>query len=66
MFHFSLQCLSKVGPLRRAQAKETAEHLGQGPTSLHLQSGGGDDPQSSVHLPCQRRACLQEESDPGI
>ena len=26
----------------------------------HPQPGGGADPQSSVQLPCQRRACLQE------
>ena len=42
-----------------AQAAEGAEQLGQAPTGLHLQPGGGADPQPSVHLPCQRRACLQ-------
>jgi hypothetical protein len=56
--HF-LWCLSKVGLLRKAQATEATELLGQAPMSLHLQQGGGTDPQSSVHLPCQRRACLQ-------
>jgi hypothetical protein len=30
---------------------------------IHLHPGGGADPQSSVHLPCQRKACLQEVSD---
>ena len=50
-------CLRRV-QLKRAQATEAAELLGQGPTGLHLQPGDRADPQSSVHLPCQRRACL--------
>ena len=49
----------KAGLLRRGQATEATELLGQGPTGLHLQPGDRADPQSSVHLPCQRRACLQ-------
>jgi hypothetical protein len=32
---------------------------------LHLHPGGEADPQPSVHHLCQRRACLQEMSDPG-
>jgi hypothetical protein len=33
---------------------------GTGPVSgLHLQPGGRSEPQTSVHLPCKRRACLQ-------
>lgn len=39
-----------------------AEQLGQAPTALHLHPAHGADPQSSVYLPCQRRACLQEVS----
>jgi hypothetical protein len=54
---FSLRCLSEAGPLRRAQATEAAELLGQGPTGLHLQLGG-DVPQPSVHWSCQERAGL--------
>ena len=57
--HFFLWCLFKAGPLWRSQAAEAAEQLGQGPMGLHLQPGDGADPQSSVHLSCQRRACLQ-------
>jgi hypothetical protein len=57
----SLQCLYKVGPLRSTQAAETAEHLGQGLTGLYLHPWGWEP---SVHLPCQRTACLQIVSDP--
>lgn len=39
-----------------AQAAEGAEQLGQAPMGLHLQPGGGADPQSSGKLPWQRRA----------
>ena len=46
---FSLWCLSKVGPLSRAQAAEAAEFLGQGPMGLHLQSEGGAVLQPSVN-----------------
>ena len=56
---FSLRCLSKVGPLRRAQATEAAEQLGQCPTGLHLHSGGKAVSQPSVHWSCQERAGLQ-------
>jgi hypothetical protein len=56
---FCLQCLSKGSPLRRTQATEAKALQGPGPMGLHLQPGGGADPQPSVHLPCQRRACLQ-------
>jgi hypothetical protein len=49
---FSLQCLSKVNPRRRAQSAEETEPLEQGPTGLHPQPGGAADPQSSVHVPC--------------
>ena len=38
---------------------------GQGPPGLHLHSGCGAVTQSSVHLPYQRSACLQEVSAPG-
>jgi hypothetical protein len=55
---FSLQCLSKVGPLRRAQAAEAAELLGQGPTGLHLQPEYGAVLQPSVHCSCQDRTGL--------
>ena len=33
----------KAGLLRRGQATEATELLGQGPTGLHLQPGGGAD-----------------------
>ena len=49
---FSLQCISKEGPLRRAQATELE---GQSPSCLHLQSGHGAVLQSSVHWSCQER-----------
>jgi hypothetical protein len=53
---FSLQCLSKEGPQKRAQDTEATELLRHDPTmGLHFQPGGGTDPQSSVHLLCQRR-----------
>jgi hypothetical protein len=48
-----------VGPLRRAQATEAAEQLGQCPTGLHLHSGGKAVSQPSVHWSCQERAGLQ-------
>jgi hypothetical protein len=51
--------------LRSPQGAEVAESLGQGSMSLHLHPGGGTDPQPSVHISCNRRACLQEVSDPG-
>ena len=53
---FSLQCLSKAGLLRRAQA---TEFLGQGPTSLHLQPEGGTVPQPSMQWSCQENVGLQ-------
>jgi hypothetical protein len=43
---FSLQCISKVDPLRRVEA---TQFLGQGPMGLHLKSGGGAVPRPSVH-----------------
>ena len=42
-----------------SQAEEVAEQLGQAAMGLHLHPGGGADPQSSVHLPCQRTASFQ-------
>ena len=48
----------KAGLLRRGQATEATELLGQGPTGLHLQPGGGAVPQPSVHWSCQERAGL--------
>jgi hypothetical protein len=57
--------ISTAGTLRSTQAIEVSEQLGHGPMGLHLQPRGVADPQSSVHLPCQRRVCLQEVSDPG-
>ena len=62
---FSLQRLSKVGPLRSTQAAEVAEQLGQASKGLHLHSGGRANPQLSMQLPYQRRTCLQEVSDLG-
>ena len=47
-----------MGPLRRAQAREASEILGQGPKGLYLQLGGGADPQSYVHCSSQERAGL--------
>ena len=52
------ECI-KPKEMKGGQATEATELLGQGPTGLHLQPGGGADPQSSEHLPSQRRACLQ-------
>ena len=46
------------------QAAETTELLGQGPFRTYLQPGGGEELQTSVHLPYQRRACLQRELRP--
>jgi hypothetical protein len=42
-------------PLRRAQAAEAAEQLGQGPVGLQLHPGGGALMQPSVHWSCQER-----------
>jgi hypothetical protein len=47
----------KAGPHRSAPTEAT-ELLGQGPTGLHLEPGGGAVPQPSVHWPCQERAGL--------
>ena len=59
---FSLWCLSKAGPLRSAQAAEATELLGQGPSGLHLQTGGREENKTCVHLPCQRRGvCPTQE-----
>jgi hypothetical protein len=44
---FSLQCLSKAGRLRKAQATEAAELLGQSTSGIYLQPWGGADPQPS-------------------
>jgi hypothetical protein len=47
-------------PLRSSHTpEEAAELIGQGPTGLDLQPRGEFVLQPSVHLPCQRRACLQ-------
>jgi hypothetical protein len=43
-----------------AQAAEATELLGQGPSGLHLQTGGREENKTCVHLPCQRRTCLQK------
>jgi hypothetical protein len=51
---FSLWCLYKASPLRKAQGAEATELLGKGLMGLYLQPGGGTDHQSSVHLPCQK------------
>jgi hypothetical protein len=47
-------CARKHGPQKQQS------FLDMVPTGPHPQPGGGSDPQSSVQLPCQRRACLQE------
>ena len=46
---FYLQCLSKVGPCRRAWATKATELLGHIPMGLHLQPGGGTILQPYVH-----------------
>ena len=52
---FSLQCLSKAGPLQRAQATEL---VGQDPMGLYLEPGDGAVTQPFVHWSCQERAGL--------
>jgi hypothetical protein len=52
---FSPLCLSKASLLRRALATEL---LGQGPTCMHLQAGGGNVSQLSVHWSYKKRAGL--------
>jgi hypothetical protein len=38
----------------------------QGPMALHLIPGARAVSQSSVYLSCQRRACIQDMSVPGL
>jgi hypothetical protein len=56
---FPLSCLSKAGPLRRAQATEAEELLEQGPMGLHLQPGVGAVLLPSVHWSCQESRSLR-------
>jgi hypothetical protein len=45
------------------QVTEATELLSQG--HLHLQTGGRSELQNSLHLPCNRRACLQSDLTTG-
>jgi hypothetical protein len=52
----SLRDQSTLESTRASKAKEL---LGMVTLGLHLQPGDGAALQTSVHLPCKRRACLQ-------
>jgi hypothetical protein len=57
---------SEAGPLRRTcRPQKQQSFLDRVPLGLHLQPGGGADPQSCVHLSCQRKMAYREFSDTG-
>jgi hypothetical protein len=52
--------LSQTSLLRRTRGPQKQQKfLDRVPLGLHPQPGGRADPQTSVHLHCKRRACLQ-------
>jgi hypothetical protein len=52
--------LSEISPHRRVHGqKKQQSFLDRVPSGLNLQPRGGSELQTSVHLPCKRRACLQ-------
>jgi hypothetical protein len=55
-----IQGLSETSPCRRRQGRQKQQSLlVRVPSGLYLQQRGGSELQTSVHLPCKRRACLQ-------
>jgi hypothetical protein len=52
--------LSETSPCRRAHGPQKKQSfLDRVPLGIHLQPRGDYDLQTSVHLPCKRRTCLQ-------
>jgi hypothetical protein len=52
--------LSGTTPQRKAHEPQKQQiFLDRVPSGLHLQPRGGSELQTSVHLPCKRKACLQ-------